>query len=41
MSYEICLNLARKSGQNGYEVEDDEILFWSLIYKNYSLVSKL
>jgi hypothetical protein len=28
-------------GHNGLEVEDDEILFWSLIYGNYSLVLKL
>jgi len=41
MGEEICFNFAGKSGLNGLEVEDDEILFWSLIYKNYSLVSKL
>jgi hypothetical protein len=37
----IHFNLAGKSGQNGLEVEDGQILFRSLIYENYSLVPKL
>ena len=41
MGKEIHFYLAGKSGQNGLEVEDDQILFWSLIYENFSLVPKL
>jgi hypothetical protein len=33
MGSEIHFNLARKSGRNGLEDEDDEISFWSLIYE--------
>jgi hypothetical protein len=33
MGQEICFNFAGKSGYNGLEVENDEILFWSLNFE--------
>ena len=41
MGYKIHFNFARKFGQDGLKVKHDEILLWSQIYKNYSLVPKL
>jgi len=33
--------LENSKKKNGFEVEDDQILFWSLICKNYNLVFKI
>jgi hypothetical protein len=41
MGKEFHFILAGKSEQNGLQVEDDQIFFWSLIYENYSLIPKL
>jgi hypothetical protein len=41
MGKEIYLNFAGKFKQNGLEVGDAEILFWSLIYVNHNPVFKL